>query len=103
MTHSFFAQVYELVQQIPPGKVMTYGSVARALGSRDARRVGHALHANPSQSQTPCHRVVNAEGRLAPGFAFGGPGEQRRLLEQEGVAFIGELVDLKTCLWSPRI
>lgn len=96
--NNFFEQVYEIVRQIPKGKVTTYGEIARALGTRDARRVGHALHANPDL-KTPCHRVVNKDGRLAPGYAFGGPNEQRDKLLAEGVSFVDEMhVSLKKCI-----
>ncbi len=84
---NFFERVYEVVRKIPEGKVMTYGGIAATLATRDARRVGHALHANPNFSDVPCHRVVNKDGRLAPGYAFGGPGEQKMRLEAEGVMF----------------
>ncbi len=66
---------------------MTYGQIAEVLGTRDARKVGWALHANPDGSKVPCHRVVNKDGRLAPGYAFGGPNEQRNRLLAEGVRF----------------
>ena len=85
----FFERVYQAVRKVPAGSVTTYGDVARAIGTKDSRRIGHALHANPSQ-ETPCHRVVFADGSLATGFAFGGPKEQLRLLEFEGVAFTPE-------------
>lgn len=68
---------------------MTYGQIAEIIGTRDARRVGHALHAN-RDPQVPCHRVVNKDGRLAPGYAFGGPNEQRNRLIAEGVEFADE-------------
>jgi O-6-methylguanine DNA methyltransferase len=55
---NFFNQVYELVRLIPEGKVTTYGDIAGALGTKDSRRVGHALHANKDGDETPCHRVV---------------------------------------------
>ena len=84
---SFFQRVYAIVRSVPAGKVTTYGAIAKALGTPDARRVGHALHANPDSSHTPCHRVVNKNGELAPGYAFGGPNEQLRKLQFEGVAF----------------
>lgn len=84
----FFSQVYALVQQIPPGYVTTYGDIARALGTRDARRVGHALHANPSGEATPCHRVVNKDGMLSDSYAFGGSIEQYAKLVSEGVTFL---------------
>lgn len=86
---SFFDRAYEVVRQIPPGRVASYGQVARLMGEpRKARFVGFAMHASPGMAAgVPCHRVVFADGRLAPGFAFGGPGAQRRLLEEEGVGF----------------
>lgn len=85
---SFFSQVYALVQQIPLGSVTTYGDIAKALGTRDARRVGHALHANPSGDLTPCHRVVAKDGRLSESYAFGGSMEQYAKLVAEGVTFL---------------
>lgn len=98
---SFFQQVYGLVQHIPAGKVSTYGEVAKALHTRDARRIGQALHANPDGSKTPCHRVVFSDGRLAPGYAFGGPNEQMRKLQLEGVTFLEDgHVDLRNHLFT---
>ncbi len=94
---NFFSRVYEIVRQIPEGKVMTYGQVARKLGTKDARRVGHALHANRSH-EVFCHRVVNKQGRLVPGYAFGGPNEQKSRLLAEGVKFLDDIhVDLASC------
>lgn len=101
MTKSFFEQVYDLVRQIPSGKVTTYGEIARALGTKDARKVGWALHANPYEGDVPCHRVVNKAGRLAPNFAFDGPAEQRARLEAEHVLFKNQdQVDMKECLYT---
>lgn len=80
-----FERVYVVVRNIPKGKVMTYGAVGKMAGV-DPRVVGWALHANKNL-QVPCHRVVNKEGRLAPGYAFGGPDEQKKRLLAEGVAF----------------
>jgi methylated-DNA-protein-cysteine methyltransferase-like protein len=101
MKKNFFERVYEVIGKIPEGKVMAYGQVAEALGTKDARRVGHALHANKNP-KIPCHRVVNKDGRLAPGYAFGGPGEQRNRLLAEGVIFDNETnVDMQKCLWKP--
>ena len=98
---NFFSDVYEVVRQIPEGKVTTYGDIARRLGRpRSARVVGYALHINPEPFVIPCHRVVNREGRLAPGFAFGGGDVQRQLLENEGVCVdANNCVDLKKYLW----
>ena len=83
-----FEKIYEVVRNIPEGKVATYGQVAVLAGNpRWARVVGYALHVNPDTSTIPCHRVVNREGRVAPGFAFGGEDVQRQLLESEGIVF----------------
>ena len=83
-----FEKIYEVVKSIPKGKVATYGQVALLAGnSRWARVVGYALHVNPEPGIIPCHRVVNREGKVAPGFAFGGEGVQRQLLESEGIVF----------------
>ncbi len=95
---NFFTQVYEIVKKIPPGRVMTYGGVAGAIGTRDARRVGQALHANKMPGEIPCHRVVFADGGLAPGYAFGGLSEQKRKLIGEGVKFKGEKVIMECIL-----
>jgi methylated-DNA-protein-cysteine methyltransferase-like protein len=95
---NFFERVYDQVRKIPEGKVMTYGQIASRIGTRDARRVGHALHANKEGSGVPCHRVVNKDGKLAPGFVFGGPDEQKMRLLAEGVEFLDEIrVDLDKC------
>ncbi|MFZ5932719.1 MAG: MGMT family protein [Patescibacteria group bacterium] len=95
----FFEKVYKVVKKVPRGKVTTYGEIARLLGTKDARKVGWALHSN-SDPKTPCHRVVNKDGRLAPNFAFEGEEEQRRRLIGEGVTFRGGRVDLKRHLWK---
>ena len=98
---NFFQRVYAIVNRIPQGKVATYGQIARLIGTRDSRRVGHALHAN-SHHECPCHRVVFSDGSLAPGFAFGGLKEQQHLLETEGVSLQPSgKVDLKLFLWRP--
>lgn len=88
-----FNKVYELVRIIPRGKVATYGQIAKRL-SMSPRTVGYILHLNPDGVKTPCHRVVNRDGRVAPGFAFGGPGEQKKLLEAEGIRFKDQTIDL---------
>ena len=83
-----FEKIYEVVKSIPEGRVATYGQVALLAGNpRWARVVGYALHVNPEPGIIPCHRVVNREGKVAPGFAFGGEGVQRQLLESEGIVF----------------
>lgn len=92
-----FEKIYEVVKSIPKGKVATYGQVALLAGNpRWARVVGYALHVNPEPGTIPCHRVVNRDGKVAPGFAFGGEGVQRQLLESEGIVFESDgRIDLK--------
>ena len=89
-------KVYEFVKNIPRGKVATYGQIALYFGNRNyARLVGNILHNNPDPEHIPCHRVVNAQGKLSQSYAFGGIEAQRRLLESEGVVFKNEqIVDL---------
>jgi len=96
---NFFNQVYEITKAIPSGRVTTYGQIAKKLGTRDARRVGHALHANKS-AQVPCHRVVNKSGQLAKSFGFGGCWEQAKRLEAEGVDVTNNKVDLEKYLFE---
>ena len=97
---NLFAKVYKIVQTIPVGKVMTYGQIAKLVGTRDVRKIGWALHANKDSENVPCHRVVNKEGGLAPGYAFGGPDEQKKKLVKEGVKFEDDgKVDLDKSLY----
>ena len=103
MEESFFERAWDVVRQIPEGRVASYGQVARLMGApRCARQVGYAMHGSPGVGGgVPCHRVVFADGSLAPGFAFGGPGEQRRLLESEGVRFLPDgRADMGACAWE---
>jgi len=78
---------------------MSYGQVAMLAGNpRWARVVGYALHVNPEPGTIPCHRVVQKSGKVASGFAFGGPEIQKQLLESEGVTFVDEFtVDMDKC------
>lgn len=95
-----FDKVYQLLRRVPKGRVTTYGVIGKKLGM-SARVVGFALHANPDADNNPCHRVVNREGRLAPGFAFGGTNAQKQLLEQEKVEFVDPThVNLQKHLFS---
>lgn len=99
MAGDVFERIYAKVKEIPKGKVVTYGEVARVLGIKDVRKVGWALHAN-RDPETPCHRVVNKEGGLAANFAFDGMEEQRRRLMAEGVVMKDPMhVDLESALW----
>ena len=100
---TLFERVWSVVAKVPRGKVTTYGAIARALGSPGAARtVGWAMRAAPAGSRLPCHRVVNATGKLSPEEVFGGAGIQQSLLESEGVTFDAQgRVDLKRHLLIP--
>ena len=95
-TTSLAEKIYAVVRLIPLGKVASYSQVAALARNKNLRRyVGNALHKNPSNSLTPCHRVVNAKGACSGSFAFGGFNAQRQKLEAEGVSFTANgLVDL---------
>lgn len=100
----FFEQVYEVVRQIPPGRVSTYGAIARHLGSaRSARMVGWAMNQSHSHPRyVPAHRVVNRQGMLSGKHHFGGPDIMQQLLENEGVRIVNDQVmDFKKRFWDP--
>ena len=99
---SFFAQVYEVVRRIPPGKVATYGQIARLLGKpRAARTVGWALHSIPEGSDVPWQRVINARGTISLDVRGPGGAIQRVLLEAEGIVFDEQgRVDLQAHGWA---
>ncbi len=100
---SFYARVYEIVEQIPVGKVTTYGAIAEVLGMKgSSRMVGQALSELPEDSDVPAQRVINRIGALSGAHHFGGYGRMRTILRREGVTFKGELVDLKKHFWDPK-
>ncbi len=95
----FSERVYDLVAQIPVGRVMTYGQIAALCGSpRAARIVGGIAHFGPTD--LPWQRVVNKSGGLARGYP-GGMDGQARDLEKEGVEVIDNRVDVERLLWWP--
>lgn len=95
-------RVYQLVSQIPEGKVMTYGQIAVLCGHpRATRIVGQIAHFGPTD--LPWHRVVNKQGGLANEFSFGGLEGHRKLLQQDGVEIIDDRVDnMDKYLWDPK-
>ena len=85
---STYERIYAAVRRIPRGKVSTYGWIAALAGIPGAaRQVGYALHALPSHTTVPWHRVINAQGRISLRRGGGHELEQRFLLEAEGVTF----------------
>ena len=97
MNKDLIYEVLSVVEEIPEGRVATYGQIARLTGrDRNARMIGKILSISAYYGQYPCHRVVNHAGRTAPGFHA-----QRELLEDEGVEFrTNGRVDLKKYQWD---
>ena len=97
LNKSLIYEILSVVEEIPKGKVATYGQIARLIGKdRNARLVGKVLGMSQYYGEYPCHRVVNQAGRLVPGWA-----EQRFLLEAEGIAMKNvNHVALKQCQWD---
>jgi methylated-DNA-protein-cysteine methyltransferase related protein len=86
---NFFERVYQITRQIPFGRVTSYGSIARALGSgRSARMVGWAMNASHGLEDVPAHRVVNRNGLLTGKHHFDGTNLMQQLLENEGIEVI---------------
>lgn len=98
----FAAAVYELVAQIPRGRVMTYGQIAALCGSpRAARMVGSVAHWGPPD--LPWQRVVNKQGGLAGGYTTGGRSAHGRDLEADGVEVSDDYtVDIDALIWWPE-
>ncbi|MFQ6016292.1 MAG: MGMT family protein [Anaerolineae bacterium] len=99
----FFEKVYEVVSQIPYGKVATYGQISMIIDGtpHGARTVGWALHALPEDSDIPWHRVINAQGRISTSCRQHDALWQRELLEEEGVVFDeADRVDLVKYQWQ---
>lgn len=93
---SLAQKIYAAVRLIPRGKVASYSQIAALVGNKNLRRyVGNALHKNPSNEITPCHRVLNAQGFCSGSFVFGGSGVQQEKLEAEGVVFKDGKVDME--------
>lgn len=102
---NFFERVYDVVREIPYGKVTTYGAIAKAIGApRSARMVGYAMNASHFDDSVPAHRVVNRLGMLSGKHHFDGTNLMQQLLESEGVVVENNQVqDFKSLLWIPPV
>ncbi len=103
-TEKRLARIREVVRDIPPGRVASYGQVAEIAGvPRGARQVGYALRTLPARSDVPWHRVVLSSGRLA--FPPSSPSYKRqvRLLRAEDVPVIGGRIDMREYRWTPDL
>lgn len=101
---SFFEQVYAIVEQIPKGKVTSYGAIARCLGSGlSARMVGWALNGSfLSTRNLPAQRVVNRNGQLSGKAHFATPTRMQELLEKEGIIVKNDTIqNFDQVFWDP--
>ena len=102
MADGFNHRVEAIVACIPRGRATTYGAIARALGSPRAARVVGGVLSRTNNPDLPCYRVVDRDGRLSGGWAFGHPEVMRALLADEGAPFLPDgRVDLARCFWDP--
>jgi methylated-DNA-protein-cysteine methyltransferase-like protein len=101
---SFFELVFDVVRQVPKGRVTSYGAVAAALGAKmSARMVGWAMNsAHGMKPKIPAHRVVNRNGLLTGKMHFDYPEQMQELLEKEGVKVKDDQVqDFERRFWDP--
>ncbi len=102
---NFYERVYDLVRQIPEGRVTSYGAIARVLGSAgSARMVGYALRSSfAATPPVPAHRVVNRIGLLTGKAAFGSATMMEQLLENEGIKVENDKVlNFSQLFWDPE-
>ena len=99
----FFERVYEVVRQVPYGRVTSYGAIARYLGTgRSARLVGWAMNSCHGLDDVPAHRVVNRNGVLTGKHHFPGSRLMEQLLENEGIVIRDDqVVDFNRHNWDP--
>jgi methylated-DNA-protein-cysteine methyltransferase-like protein len=103
---NFFEDVFDVVRQIPKGRVTNYGSIAKFLGTGlSSRMVGWAMNASHMiKPRVPAHRVVNRNGILTGKHHFATPTTMQTLLEKEGVEIKNDkVVEFKDRFWDPSI
>ncbi|HWJ26751.1 MAG TPA: MGMT family protein [Flavisolibacter sp.] len=101
---SFFELVFDVVRQIPKGRVTSYGAIAAALGTRmSARMVGWAMNASHAmRPKVPAHRVVNRNGLLTGKMHFAYPEQMQELLEKQGIIIVEDQIqDFEKFFWNP--
>ena len=101
---NYFDLVYQVVREIPEGRVCSYGIIANYLGIKSgARMVGYAMNAAHTMTDVPAHRVVNRQGLLTGRHHFTTPTLMQELLEKEGVSVENDQVkDFESLFWNPE-
>jgi methylated-DNA-protein-cysteine methyltransferase-like protein len=103
--NNFFEQVYEIVKEIPFGRVTSYGAIAQALGAKkSSRMVGWAMNACHNRPEIPAHRVVNRNGLLTGKMHFSTPTEMEERLKKEGINITNDqIVEFQKIFWDPNM
>ena len=103
--NDFFEMVYDVVREIPFGRVTSYGAIANYLGAKkSSRMVGWAMNASHSQTDVPAHRVVNRNGMLTGKMHFSTPNEMQDKLMQEGIFVVDDRIqNFQTHFWDPEL
>ena len=103
--HDFFEQVYEIVKEIPFGRVTSYGAIAQVLGAKkSSRMVGWAMNACHNRPEIPAHRVVNRNGLLTGKMHFSTPTEMEERLKKEGVNVTNDqILEFQKIFWDPNM
>ncbi len=105
-SQNFFQLVYQVCREIPEGRVTSYGTIAKYLGSgRSSRMVGWAMNnAHQQHPSVPAHRVVNRNGQLTGKTHFSHPKEMEILLQKEGIAVEKDVIlNFKKVFWDPNL
>ena len=99
----FFEKVYQVAEQIPYGRVTSYGAIAKYLGTpKSARMVGWAMNASHVNPKVPAHRVVNRIGMLSGKHHFEGTNLMQQLLESENVEVLdNQIQNFESLFWDP--
>lgn len=104
--YSFFQDVFDVVRQIPKGRVTSYGAIANYLGTKSsARMVGWAMNAShTAKPKVPAQRVVNRLGMLSGKAHFATPTQMEDLLRKEGISVKDDVIqDFKKIFWDPSL
>lgn len=104
MKESIYDLIFDIVRNIPKGRVTSYGAIAKCIGTGgSARLVGWAMNNAHSVKDVPAHRVVNSKGLLTGKHHFGAPDKMQKLLEKEGIKIKDDQVqDFEKVFWNPE-